>query len=135
MIQRICFFVVFSLSLFSQITAQDRAPHGLAYQYPTAFSPTAYDFFHPNTHQDSCTKSNCAPFPLAAQVHETQSEAAAATTATATPVKHTTTLGAGTIVGPIFAAIIILCLAMGIYYVAKTRQENVNRTKTVQPDV
>ncbi|KMT02067.1 hypothetical protein BVRB_9g207960 [Beta vulgaris subsp. vulgaris] len=129
MIQRICFFFLFFVSFLSQIIAQDRAPHGLAYENPTAFSPTAYDFFHPNTHQDSCRSSNCAPLPLAAQVHETQSE-----TTTAMPKTHTR-IGAGAIVGPLFAAIIILSLAMGIYYVAKTRQANANRTKVVQPDV
>ncbi|XP_056692162.1 uncharacterized protein [Spinacia oleracea] len=112
------------------VRAQERAPHGLAYQYPSALSPRAYDFFHPNAHRDSCTKSNCAPIPLAAQVHEAQSEAAAAAAA-----PRTTTLGAGMIAGPAFAAIIILCLAMGIYYVAKTRYTNLNRTKSVQPDV
>ncbi|XP_021728346.1 uncharacterized protein LOC110695418 [Chenopodium quinoa] len=132
MVQRICFFVLFSLSLFSRIAAQDRAPHGLAYQSPaTALSPTAYEFFHPNAHQDPCTKSNCAPIPLAAQVHEMQSEAATETS----PITRTTAFGAGTIAGPAFAAIIVLCLAIGIYYVAKTRQENVNRTKPIQPDV
>ncbi|XP_021746041.1 uncharacterized protein LOC110711913 [Chenopodium quinoa] len=130
--QRICFFVLFSLSLFSRIAAQDRAPHGLAYQSPIALSPTAYEFFHPNDHQDSCTKSNCAPIPLAAQVHEMQSEAATTETS---PLTRTTAFGAGTIAGPAIAAIIVLCLAMGIYYVAKTRQENVNRTKPIQPNV
>ncbi|XP_057526861.1 uncharacterized protein LOC130805995 [Amaranthus tricolor] len=132
MIRELCFLVLFSVSLIYATFAQDRAPHGLAYQNPVAFSPTAYDFFHPNgRNQDPCVSSKCSPFPLAAQVHEAQAQSTAATA----PRTHSGGIGAGAAVATIFAAIVIVCLAMGIYYVTKTRKANVNRNKTVQSHV
>ncbi|KAF7115343.1 hypothetical protein RHSIM_RhsimUnG0058600 [Rhododendron simsii] len=65
--------LIFTLLSFFTITrAQDRAPHGLAYENPMAFSPSAVDFFHPDPKhpgtQDPCAESNCSPLPLAATV-------------------------------------------------------------------
>ncbi|KAJ7980995.1 putative Transmembrane protein [Quillaja saponaria] len=69
-------FFLLSLTLLNIATAQDRAPHGLVYENPAAFPPSAYDFFHPNTQQpqiqDSCHASKCSTMPLAAQVEATQ---------------------------------------------------------------
>ncbi|KAI4334402.1 hypothetical protein L6164_019100 [Bauhinia variegata] len=67
---------IFSLVLVSTATGQERAPHGIGYEKPVAFSPSAYDFFHPNAqkrgNKDPCTASKCSPLPLAAQVEDTQ---------------------------------------------------------------
>ena len=128
MMQTLCFLVIFSVFLISQTAAQDRAPHGLAYQSPMAFSPMAYDFFHPNGNKDPCTFSKCSPFPLAAQVHKTQVQT------TATPRTHSARIGAGSVAAAIFAALVIACLAIGVYNVTKTRQANVNFNKVVQLD-
>ncbi|KAK9676728.1 hypothetical protein RND81_11G095900 [Saponaria officinalis] len=123
------FFFLLSLSLFLSVFAQDRAPHGLANQKPTALSPSAYEFFHPNDHKDPCATSNCSPLPLAAQVHETQSQGERQGKTNVHEV------GAGVIVAPAFGLIFMLCLAMGIYYLATTRRVKLNCTKTVEPDV
>ncbi|CAN8247273.1 unnamed protein product [Cochlearia groenlandica] len=78
----------FSCLIFTNIAlAQDRAPHGLAYETPAAFSPSAFNFFHtqPDNHDttlDPCgEESSCSPLPLAAKVQgasakEEQSEVA-----------------------------------------------------------
>ncbi|CAN0916359.1 hypothetical protein LINGRAHAP2_LOCUS29667 [Linum grandiflorum] len=75
-------FFFFFLMIFSSPTsisiamAQGRAPHGLVYQTPLAFSPSAVDFFHPNRQDPNmavvmnpCQESSgCSPLPLAAQM-------------------------------------------------------------------
>ncbi|CAO2814346.1 unnamed protein product [Amaranthus hypochondriacus] len=127
MMQTLRFLVLFSTFLISQTASQDRAPHRLANQSPMAFSPMAYDFFHPNGNKDPCTFSKCSPFPLAAQLHETQEQT------TSRPRTHSVGIGAGAVVAAIFAALVIVCLAIGVYNVAKSCQANVNRNKTVQP--
>ncbi|KAF9684760.1 hypothetical protein SADUNF_Sadunf04G0151800 [Salix dunnii] len=55
--------------------AQDRAPHGLVYEKPVAFSPSAVEFFHPRTREpkseNPCAASpSCSLLPLAAQVED-----------------------------------------------------------------
>ncbi|KAL9244559.1 hypothetical protein vseg_018328 [Gypsophila vaccaria] len=123
------FFILFSLAIVSSVLAEDRAPHGLANQQSGALSPSAYEFFHPNDGQDPCAASNCSPLPLAAQVHEAQSQGER-------PGKtNVHEVGAGVIVTPAFALVFILCLAMGIYYLATNRRVKLNCTKTVEPDV
>ncbi|XP_027348470.1 uncharacterized protein LOC113860045 [Abrus precatorius] len=70
------FLFLVSIALLSIATGQERAPHGLVYESPVAFPPSAYDFFHPNTRKpearDPCTASKCSPLPIAAQVEATQ---------------------------------------------------------------
>ncbi|PPD83350.1 hypothetical protein GOBAR_DD19714 [Gossypium barbadense] len=57
--------ILSSLALVSIGRCEERAPHGIAYESPMAFSPSAYDFFHPKT---PCVASTCSPLPVAAQV-------------------------------------------------------------------
>ncbi|CAK9174380.1 unnamed protein product [Ilex paraguariensis] len=121
------------LSMLSLTRAQDRAPHGIAYENPVAFSPSAFDFFHPNTQQPSsenpCGASNCSPLPLAATVqsspaHESRSK----------PNAGESRMGAGGIAGILFGFVFAVLLAMGVYYVVITRRANMSRTDSVQPD-
>ncbi|XP_074284990.1 uncharacterized protein LOC141610677 [Silene latifolia] len=120
------FLLVVCVSLFASAIAQDRSPHGLDNQKPVAFSPSAYEFFHPNVRQDPCAKSNCSPLPMATQVHETQSGAEK------TNVRG---VGVGIIAIPAFAVVIMLCLTMGIYYLSTTRQAKLSLTKALAPEV
>ncbi|CAJ2660678.1 unnamed protein product [Trifolium pratense] len=128
------FFFFFSLSLIITIvTSQERAPHGLVYQNPEAFSPSAYDFFHPNSQKhDPCTSSKCSPLPLAVeatQIHESQGSKLS---------NGRKQLGAGGIVGIIFGVAFVVVLAMSVYHVKVTRKANMIRAKannSVQPHV
>uniref|UniRef100_A0A7C8ZCM9 Uncharacterized protein n=1 Tax=Opuntia streptacantha TaxID=393608 RepID=A0A7C8ZCM9_OPUST len=108
------FFLLLSLPLLSTVMAQDRAPHGLASQNPVAFSPSAYDFFHPNARQNACTTSECSPLPLIAQLQETKSREATVTT---TPEMSLFSKGARATTGPILRVLTLIWLVMSAYYV------------------
>ncbi|KAG6778261.1 hypothetical protein POTOM_018115 [Populus tomentosa] len=68
-------FCLSSLTILFIARAQDRAPHGLVYEKPVAFSPSAVEFFHPKTQPNAenpcAASSSCSPFPLAAQLGDT----------------------------------------------------------------
>ncbi|KAK7404728.1 hypothetical protein VNO78_05684 [Psophocarpus tetragonolobus] len=121
------FLFLLSLALLCIARGQERAPHGLVYESPVAFSPAAYDFFHPNAQKpetrDPCTASKCSPLPLAAQVDATQiyENKVSATQ------KGGKQIGAGGVAGIIIVAAFAMLLAMGIYYVKVTRQANMSR--------
>ncbi|XP_030447799.1 uncharacterized protein LOC115670628 [Syzygium oleosum] len=115
--------------------AQDRAPHGLAYENPVAFSPSAYDFFHPNTQQTTvrnpCAESSCSPLPEAAQMAEAAQAQEGKLSATHDGKSR---MGAGGIVGIVFGLAFAVLLAMGVYYVVVTRRANTSKAKAIQPD-
>lgn len=132
-------FLLFFSSLTSVLSitmAQGRAPHGLANEYPMAFSPSAYDFFHPNTQnkpnkESPCAESSCSPLPMAAQVEATDQ---AQRSNIATPHGGRPSLGAGGVAGIVFGFVFAVLLAMAVYYVVVTRRENTSRAKPAQPD-
>ena len=123
-----------SLALLSIARGQGRAPHGIAYENPMAFSPSAYEFFHPKTQEpdtkNPCAASNCSPLPIAAQVES----AKALESKVSTQQKSRHQLGAGGIVGIVFGLAFAVLLAMSVYYVLNTRRANANRANSVQPD-
>ncbi|CAL5436047.1 unnamed protein product [Camellia sinensis] len=133
MTPKACVLTLALLSLLSITRAQDRAPHGLVYESPMAFSPSAFDFFHPNTKhkstQDPCAASNCSPWPLAATVASTLGHQSVST-----PTSGRSGVGAGGIAGIVFGFVCVVVLAMGVYYMAVTRRANSSRTNSVQPD-
>lgn len=120
------FLFVLSIAPLSVATDQERAPHGLVYESPLAFPPSAYDFFHPNErkpeNKDPCTASKCSPLPLAAQVEATQIYENKAS------YEGRKQFGAGGVAGIILAVASLMLLAMGIYYVRVTRQANMSQT-------
>lgn len=125
-----------SLALLSIARGEGRAPHGISYESPMAFSPSAYDFFHPKTEKpdskNPCAASNCSPLPMAAQVG---SSAKALDSKVSTQQKSSGhQLGAGGIAGIVFGLAFAVLLAMGVYYVLNTRRTNANRANSVQPD-
>ncbi|KAK7272145.1 hypothetical protein RJT34_28568 [Clitoria ternatea] len=129
-------FSLLSLLCLSLVTAQERAPHGLVYENPEAFSPSAYSFFHPNErkHDDPCAASKCSPLPLAAQVEATEIHESKAST----EQKRGKNLGAGGLAGIVFGVAFVVLLAMGVYHVRVIRPANLSKTKAnnvVQPHV
>ncbi|KAJ4971611.1 hypothetical protein NE237_004710 [Protea cynaroides] len=135
------FFFLSLLALLSLACSdQGRAPHGLVYDNPSAFSPAAFDFFHPNTQhpnsQNPCVESDCAPTPLS-----TFSAAAAvvqATEAHESKLSDTKTtgnrVGASGIAGIVFGFAFAVLLAMGVYYVVITRKSDITQANSVRPD-
>lgn len=123
----ISFLFLLFATLLSIATGQERTPHGLVYENPVAFPPSAYFFFHPNARKpetkDSCTASKCSPLPLPAQVEANQIYE---NKASALP-KGRKQIGAGAVAGIIFAVAFAVLLAMGVYYVKVTRQANMTR--------
>ncbi|XP_012471493.1 LOW QUALITY PROTEIN: uncharacterized protein LOC105788940 [Gossypium raimondii] len=116
--------ILSSLALVSIGRGEERAPHGIAYESPMAFSPSAYDFFHPKT---PCVASTCSPLPVAAQVDGSK--------ALASKVSSGQGVGAGGVAaGIVFGLAFAVLLAMGVYYVLNTRRVNANRANSVQPD-
>lgn len=121
-----------SLFLLSIVRAQDRAPHGIANASPVAFSPSAYDFFHPKSEQPNgknpCLESDCSPLPMAAEV-------IASNKAYESKKSSGSGVGIGGVTGIVFGFVFAILLAMGAYYIVNTRRANVNRANSVRPDV
>ncbi|KAB1221669.1 hypothetical protein CJ030_MR2G024022 [Morella rubra] len=129
-------FVLFfsSLTILSIVRAQDRAPHGLSNENPIAFSPSAYDFFHPDTHtKDPCSLNNCSPLTVAAQVVEA-TRAHESRFPTSQTQHGRSRMGAGGIAGIVFGFVFAVLLTMGVYYVRITRRANVKMANSVRPD-
>uniref|UniRef100_A0A2P2PAY7 Transmembrane protein n=1 Tax=Rhizophora mucronata TaxID=61149 RepID=A0A2P2PAY7_RHIMU len=130
------FFSSLTLLLFIA-TGQDRAPHGLAYESPVAFSPSAVEFFHPKTQEPAArnpcapsSASNCSPLPVAAQVLASKAQESKAPTSQ----NGRNRLGASGIAGVVFGLAFVVLLAMGAYHFLITRRNNLNRGVSVQPD-
>ncbi|KFK32299.1 hypothetical protein AALP_AA6G224400 [Arabis alpina] len=102
-----CLIFLFSSLIITNIAlAQDRAPHGLAYETPVAFSPSAFDFFHaqpenPNATLDPCAESGCSPLPVAAKVQGASAQARESERASMSTGSRSG-IGAGGVVGIIF---------------------------------
>lgn len=136
------FYVVFSLPFI--VKAQERAPHGLAYESPVAFSPEAYSFFHPETQKQNTTtseslcdnnntseSSGCSRFPTASSVqsnvaHESLSP---------TDEEGNRRTGVGGMVGIVLGFVSAIVLAFGVYYVVIARKRNVSKGAPVQLNV
>ncbi|KAE9600604.1 hypothetical protein Lal_00045681 [Lupinus albus] len=127
------FFFLFSLALVSVVIGQERAPHGLAYENPEAFPPSAYNFFHPNAKKpETNDPSKYSPLPLAAQVEATQIHESKASTSE----KSGKQLGPGVIAAIIFGVAFIVFLAMSVHHVRVTRRNNIIKANnSVQPYV
>uniref|UniRef100_A0A1J3CF60 Uncharacterized protein n=1 Tax=Noccaea caerulescens TaxID=107243 RepID=A0A1J3CF60_NOCCA len=103
-----CLLLFFSSLIITKVAfAQDRAPHGLAYETPVAFSPSAFDFFHtqpdnPNATLDPCAEeSSCSPLPVAAKVQGASAKVEQSEIAT-TSTGSGSGIGAGGVAGIIF---------------------------------
>lgn len=94
----------------------------------------AYDFFHPSNQnpnaKDPCGASKCSPLPLAAQVQSTPAQESKYSTEVH---KGENRVGAGGILGIVFGITFAVFLAMGVYYILRTRQANANRAMSAKP--
>ncbi|KAJ7001958.1 hypothetical protein D5086_009444 [Populus alba] len=127
-------FCLSSLTILFIARAQDRAPHGLVYEKPVAFSPSAVEFFHPKTQEPNtgnpcAASSSCSPFPLAAQLEDTDQTQGKISTSQ----RGGKQLGAGGIAGVVLGLAFAVLLTMGVYYVTITRKANINRASSDQP--
>ncbi|XP_004505992.1 uncharacterized protein [Cicer arietinum] len=117
-----------SLTLVSITSQEERAPHGLVYENPVAFPPSAYIFFHPNAQtpktKDSCTASKCSPLPQVEANQKYYENKASAEESQ----KSGKQIGAGFVAGIIFLVTFVVLLVIGVYYVKVTRQVNMSRT-------
>lgn len=128
--------ILLSVSVLNAVAVEDRAPHGLANESPVAFSPSAYDFFHPNTQElpskSSCgdSSSSCSPLPMAAQVGamDTQESRDSESQSGQAAVRP------GGIAGIVIGIALAAFLAFGVYYVTVTRRNNMRRANSVQAD-
>ncbi|CDP07112.1 unnamed protein product [Coffea canephora] len=122
-------FLILSSSTVTR--AQERAPHGLAYESPMAISPEAYDFFHPDTQPQRgnapCFSPECSTLPEAATVLSTPAHES-----TAPPDASKKRLGAGSIASIPIGLVFALLAGVGVYYVVMTRQTNAARAKAAQ---
>ncbi|XP_071688199.1 uncharacterized protein [Rutidosis leptorrhynchoides] len=95
-----------------------------------AFSPSAYNFFHPNAKspntKEQCNESSCSPLPMAATVQSNLAEESVSKTE-----KSKSKVGAGGIMGVIFGFVFVVLLTMGAYYVVTNRKSNLRRESTV----
>ncbi|XP_057727291.1 uncharacterized protein LOC130943432 [Arachis stenosperma] len=125
---RLSFFLFITILCVSVVTAEERAPHGLVYVKPEAFSPSAYNFFHPINNnarkkkpetktQEPCSASSskCSPMPLsvtaqseeATQIHESKSSSSS----TKEDNNVSKNIGAGGIAGILFGIVFVVLLA------------------------
>ncbi|KAI4368776.1 hypothetical protein MLD38_017291 [Melastoma candidum] len=121
-----------SLAILSLVAAQDRAPHGLAYENPMAFPPAAYDFFHPDGHQATRNKpcggsSSCSPLPMAAQVAKAKESREG-------PDSGRNRIGAGAVTSIVIGIATVAILAMTVYRVIATRRANAHRSDPVKTE-
>ncbi|CAN1253200.1 hypothetical protein LINPERPRIM_LOCUS8256 [Linum perenne] len=129
------FFVIFSSQAFiSMVMAQGRAPHGLVYETPIAFSPSAVEFFHPKTWDPTVmmkpcheSSSGCSHLPMvAAQMAvEDQSKVSSSRSENGGGGSW---VGAGSIVGIVFGVSFVVLLVFGVYYVVRrTRRVSLSK--------
>ncbi|XP_023733241.1 uncharacterized protein LOC111881081 [Lactuca sativa] len=119
---------------FTTTQSQERSPHGLVYENPMAFSPSAYNFFHPKanppTIQNPCDETSCAPLPMAATVQSSLAQESASRN-----VKSGSKIGAGGVAALIFGFIFMVLVAMGAYFVVTNRRTKMGRNNMVLPSV
>ncbi|KAL7244090.1 hypothetical protein ACSBR1_016343 [Camellia fascicularis] len=133
-IQLLQYFINWRSQIAIFMEARDRAPHGFAYKNPTAFSPSAFDFFHQNTDNDqpitrySCAVTICSPLALATTV---ESALAYESKSTGSEMGGRR-VGVGAIAGMVFRFVFVVILAMRVYYGVVTRQANLSRSYCVQ---
>ncbi|KAB5561706.1 hypothetical protein DKX38_006663 [Salix brachista] len=116
--------------------AQDRAPHGLVYENPVAFSPSAVGFFHPRTREPklenpcAAPSTSCSPLPLAARFEDSDQTKGRISTSR----RGGGRLGAGGVAGVILGVAFAVLLTLGVYHVTITRKASINRADSDQPE-
>ncbi|KAK8498371.1 hypothetical protein V6N13_052126 [Hibiscus sabdariffa] len=126
-----------SLAIVSIADGQDRAPHGISHENPMAFSPSAYEFFHPKTQKPDtktpCATSNCSPWLIAAEVDASKE----LETKVLPQHKSGHGMGAGGVAAIVIGFGFAVLSAVGVFYALNTRRANAmaNPPNSVQPHV
>ncbi|CAN7005932.1 unnamed protein product [Brassica rapa subsp. trilocularis] len=135
-------FFACSLSLLIRVAiAGSRPAHGPAYSNPSAFSPEAYDFFHPksslpdnnpprNSHSLPFLSPSPSPSPSKASNVEADTQGSKVSSDERISESRREE-GRGETVGIVIGISFTALLLMGIYFVIKKRLANLTRTITV----
>ncbi|EOA14917.1 hypothetical protein CARUB_v10028258mg [Capsella rubella] len=140
------FFSCFSLLLCVSI-AGSRPVHGPAYTNPSAFSPEAYDFFHPKSsvpdHNNppknspsSPSTSSPTPSPSKTSIVEADSQGSTKVSSD----EHTTSEsrrdeeGRGETIGVVLGLSFVAFLSLAIFFVIKKRRASMIRTIVTHSD-
>ncbi|KAJ6708328.1 hypothetical protein OIU85_028580 [Salix viminalis] len=124
-----------SFTILLVAAAQERAPHGLVYENPVAFSPSAAEFFHPRTREPKlenpcAAPSSFSPLPLAARFEDSDQ-----TKGRISPSRRGGgRLGAGGVAGVILGVAFAVLLTLGVYHVTIKRKASINRADSDQPE-
>ncbi|CAA7024997.1 unnamed protein product [Microthlaspi erraticum] len=133
------FFSCLSLLLCVSI-AGSRPVHGPAYSNPSAFSPEAYDFFHPksslpdnNPPRNPPSSPSPSPSPSKTSIVETDTQGSKVSSDEHTSESRRED-GRGETVGIVLGVSFTSFLLMGIFFVIKKRHANITRTIVIKSD-
>ncbi|KAJ0266629.1 Uncharacterized protein HA466_0005990 [Hirschfeldia incana] len=133
------FFSCLSMLLCVSI-AGSRPAHGPVYLNPTAFSPEAYDFFHPksslpennpprNSHSSPALSPSPSPSKTSNVEADTQGSKFSSGEHTNESIRED---GRGETVGIVLGVSFAAFLLMGVYFVIRKRRANLTRTIVIQ---
>ncbi|KAL1298616.1 hypothetical protein HN51_042937 [Arachis hypogaea] len=132
---RLSFFLFITILCVSVVTAEERAPHGLVYVKPEAFSPSAYNFFHPinnNARKKKPETKTQEESEEATQIHESKSSSSS----TKEDNNVSKNIGAGGIAGILFGIVFVVLLGMSVYHFRVTRSNNLGKSNNfLQPSL
>ncbi|KAG2333487.1 hypothetical protein Bca52824_004667 [Brassica carinata] len=125
-----------SLSLLICVAiAGSRPAHGPAYLNPSAFSPEAYDFFHPKSpvpdNNPQETRILCHFFHLHLHLHHTQGSKVSSDEHISESRREE---GGGETVGILLGISFAAFILVGLYFVIKKRLANITRTIVIHSD-
>ncbi|KAK4356385.1 hypothetical protein RND71_025356 [Anisodus tanguticus] len=140
-----CIIVLAVLCIPFIVKAQERSPHGLAYESSVAFSPEAYSFFHPENKKQNTTtseslcdnnnntseSSGCSRFPTASSVKSNLARESLSPPGE----EGDRRMGAGGMIGVALGFGFVIVLAFGVYYVVVTRKRNASKDSPIQLNV
>ncbi|KAF8102335.1 hypothetical protein N665_0198s0048, partial [Sinapis alba] len=127
----------------NQQMSRSRPAHGPAYLNPSAFSPEAYDFFHPKSSlpadniptRNSPSSPSLSPSPSPSKTSKVEADTQGSKFSSE---EHTNESlkeeGRGETVGIVLGVSFAAFLLMGVYFVIKKRRMNITRTIVIQSD-
>ncbi|KAH7691175.1 hypothetical protein IHE45_02G099400 [Dioscorea alata] len=104
---------------------QSRAPHGLAFESPMSFPPSAFEFFHPRPAAGAKTAN--APLPLSMARADRVVESAWATPESSGGIRG----GAGGVVVTVIGVACVVLVAIGTSYYYLVIKRNSKRASTL----
>ncbi|CAH8362459.1 unnamed protein product [Eruca vesicaria subsp. sativa] len=131
------FFSCLSMLLCVSI-AGSRPAHGPAYLNPSAFSPEAYDFFHPKSTLPNYIpprNSPSSPSPSPSKTSNIETDRQGRKFSSEEHKNESVREeGRGETVGIVLGVTFASFILMGVYFVIKKRRTNITRTIVIQSD-